>query len=501
MERTLGADSYSRRAADILRRQGALSLTRRFLGWLVSPIVEFGSIVFFVRDLEEDQPAGRGAAGIEPRFVSPSEVPRLLLRPDRQAPAVQSSMEESLRRGHLYAVAFAADGRPLHTRWVASEPALIPEIGREFVPGPEGAYLYGGYTREDARGRGIDGIMRRFIFERMRAQGCRRAYSYVRGDNPIGLKAAGKWQRRFATVRYVKLPGLGPIVFGCGDPSLAGLLRRPMDGGGRSLDRERAWREWFEGWLGQDLTRRSTGYHALPDAYFASASGYVVSTLRLDPVSDFVLDLGCDSAMITRRVAPRCRRLVGADFIAGQLADARRQGAACASGEPAEFLAADGRLLPFPSALFTKVYCTGVIHTLPSHQDAMKVIDELLRVCAGGGQVLLGALPAREKRGTAWRRLWRQAGPAERLRLAVSLVLPKPLKRAIRRLLAPRQRDGIVSLVFDLGDLKARLERRGLTCRISDFPPDYWSEDFRETRSNLLISIPENGRPTGPILT
>ncbi|MBI4611434.1 MAG: hypothetical protein HY726_20780 [Candidatus Rokubacteria bacterium] len=43
---------------------------------------------------------------------------------------------------------------------------------------------------------------------------------------------------------------------------------------------------------------------------------------------------------------------------------------------------------------------------------------------------------------------------------------------------------------YDLLALKRALEARGLECDLLNFPDDYWSRDFRITRSNLLIRIP-----------
>jgi hypothetical protein len=63
-------------------------------------------------------------------------------------------------------------------------------------------------------------MVRCSIFATLRGYGARRAYSYVRGDNPVGIKAARRWQQEVATVRYLLLPGLRPIVFGSGSKRL-----------------------------------------------------------------------------------------------------------------------------------------------------------------------------------------------------------------------------------------------------------------------------------------
>jgi hypothetical protein len=49
--------------------------------------------------------------------------------------------------------------------------------------------------------------------------------------------------------------------------------------------------------------------------------------------------------------------------------------------------------------------------------------------------------------------------------------------------------DRVVLLDYDVAALAARLSARGHRCRVLDYPPDYWSRDFRRTRSNLLIEV------------
>ncbi len=262
---------------------------------------------------------------------------------------------------------------------------------------------------------------------------------------------------------------------------------------GKTALRAQAWRGWFEGWLTLPLEQRSIGFYALPEEYFASTADHIASTLGLDPEADVVLDLGCDSAMVTRVVGPRCRRLVGADFIPGLVADVPRGSVRSATGRDAAFVAADGRFLPFRSQAFTKAYCAGVIHTLPSREDGVAMIEELVRVCRPGGAVLVAAVPDRAKRFQSFVDLWRHAGPIGKMRRLLSPMIPGWAKRAARRLLGLPP--GLVFLQYDLRELKRAFEARGLTCDVLDFPATYWSLHFRRTRANLLIRIPE-GRPS-----
>jgi ubiquinone/menaquinone biosynthesis C-methylase UbiE len=156
--------------------------------------------------------------------------------------------------------------------------------------------------------------------------------------------------------------------------------------------------------------------------------------------------------------------------------------------------AADGRRLPFASGTFTKVYCTGVIHMLPSVDDGLRVIDELTRVCCPGGTVLVAAVPDERKRSVALRDAWEVSSVGGKLRILCSRTIPQPAKQMLRRLLGMGQTEP-VSLSYDLKEVKRRLRVRNFECKLMDFPEDYWSRDFRRTRSNLIIRVkPQTGR-------
>jgi len=131
-----------------------------------------------------------------------------------------------------------------------------------------------------------------------------------------------------------------------------------------------------------------------------------------------------------------------------------------------------------------------VLQTLPSQEHGLAMIEELIRVAAPGGEVLVGAVPDSAKRPEALNEAWRRSGIAGRLRLGASLALPRALKGALRRVLGRPPLDPMGILEYDLGALKRRFESLGLDCRVLDFPPGYWSRDFRRTRSNLWIRVP-----------
>lgn len=457
----------------------------------VAPVFDAGSVVVFARDLDEPPQAPEPRGGWTAREASPWEIERVAAGSDPGHS--EESLRDRFRRGHHCFVAADGEGTIGHTRWVTSEPPYIPEVRRHLLLAPGDAYFYDGFTHPGARRRGLDGATRCAIFRALRQQGFRRAVSYVRGDNPVGLRAAGRWQRQVGRVRYLRIGRRRSVLFRSRTIAPLGFSKTSVyDEENIASQRATSWREWFEGWLEQPLDRRSTGFSALPDEYFAAVGTLIGDLLELDPAEDSVLDVGCSSGGVTRKVARRCREIAGADATAGLLLDAAGLGVRSAGGRPLLLAAADGRRLPWPDASFDKVYCVGVIHTLPRLDDGFRVIREAVRVCRPGGRVLVGAVPDPARRWSARRDLWRRGGWRERVRLVAATLLPGPLRRGIRRLLGLSPAHRLVALEHDLRGLTRQIREvhPNAECRVLPFPRDFWSRDFRASRSNLVIRIP-----------
>jgi len=193
---------YAERIAQIRRDEGLRRLPSRVVHKLAAPVAEWGEIIFFERRLDSDSPAP-GHADFSVREVTLAEADCLEAGRDPS-----QSCHEALRRfcrGDRAFAAIDANGICLHTRWVTTSPTWIPEIEREIIPGPGQAYFYNGYTRPDSRGRGIDGLVRSLIFSTLRSEGFTAVYSYVRRDNPAGLRAASRWQRPVGNVSYIRI--------------------------------------------------------------------------------------------------------------------------------------------------------------------------------------------------------------------------------------------------------------------------------------------------------
>jgi len=200
------------RAARALREGGVGHILMWVLRKICTPMVDFGSLAFFARELDGGLPRPEAASGISVGWALPGEIDRLVAGYDGARSA--ATLRERFRNADRCIVALDDHGEVVHCRWVALRYAYSPECGMDLVLGPGEAYFYDGYTRREARGRGIDGAVRSFIFHSLRAEGFQRVYSFVRGDNPVGLKAARRRQRPMQRLWYIRLCRLTPLVIG-----------------------------------------------------------------------------------------------------------------------------------------------------------------------------------------------------------------------------------------------------------------------------------------------
>lgn len=112
----------------------------------------------------------------------------------------------------------------------------------------------------------------------------------------------------------------------------------------------------------------------------------LVDALDLPPAGAEVLDLGCATGNLERRLAERVpgARVVGVDYSEAMLRRARRKCASCAS---VEFRHADlSRRLPFDDASFDRVVGNNVLYALP---EPGRALDEAARVLRPGGRLVL----------------------------------------------------------------------------------------------------------------
>ena len=87
-----------------------------------------------------------------------------------------------------------ADGR----RW--AEARRFPSWREGYLDWTGRGYIYDGFTRSDRRVRGIDSAVRYFIIRSLTDATRLRCYSFMRGDNPIGLRAAFQYGKLIGKV-------------------------------------------------------------------------------------------------------------------------------------------------------------------------------------------------------------------------------------------------------------------------------------------------------------
>jgi len=111
---------------------------------------------------------------------------------------------------------------------------------------------------------------------------------------------------------------------------------------------------------------------------FAELSNYISSRLELRP-SDSVLEVGCGSGLLLRRIGEKVQYAVGIDFSLGLLK--RLNGL--------DRSAAEAELLPFRDGAFTKVYCHSVLQYFPDLEYTRRSVEEMVQVCKEDGRVFI----------------------------------------------------------------------------------------------------------------
>lgn len=98
-----------------------------------------------------------------------------------------------------------------------------------------------------------------------------------------------------------------------------------------------------------------------------------------------ILDVACGPGNYTRRFARNLTgdgRSVGIDFSPAMLSTAVRTNSAARVA----YLRADGHSIPFADNSFDAVTCLAALYLIP---DPLPVIDELVRVCRPGGDIVI----------------------------------------------------------------------------------------------------------------
>lgn len=235
------------------------------------------------------------------------------------------------------------------------------------------------------------------------------------------------------------------------------------------------WKKVYDGWAGLDPNCASTGERR-DDTELDALASALATWLELTG-KERVLDVGCASASLTSRYAPRARSVTGVDFSEPLLADARRRHA----GSNMEFIHSEAASLPFPDDSFDRICCFGVVLTLPDHEYARRSVAEMVRVLKPGGLMLLGSLPDITRK-EAFFDLLDERLPWYRRSL------PRSVRWSLKRLLKPGSKPGQTRILwFDLLTERQHLAEQGLSVEVRT-DPDY--ADYPRYRSSLLVRKP-----------
>jgi ubiquinone/menaquinone biosynthesis C-methylase UbiE len=115
----------------------------------------------------------------------------------------------------------------------------------------------------------------------------------------------------------------------------------------------------------------SSGYDELYGEEQSAKLGEVLNSLRLG-ADDIILDVGCGTGALTRRMCGGVKRVVGIDIC-------REMVERCGSCGP-ELLVCDAESLPFRPRTFDKVISLTVLQNL---EDPARALSEMVRVCQG----------------------------------------------------------------------------------------------------------------------
>jgi len=110
---------------------------------------------------------------------------------------------------------------------------------------------------------------------------------------------------------------------------------------------------------------------------------------------DHVLECACGTGMITKGMAPKCRDIVATDFSDGMLKEATKK---CSRFSNVTVKKANIMNIEYADCTFDKIVAGNVIHLLDKPYDAL---NELLRCCKSGGQVIIPTYVNNENSGKA----------------------------------------------------------------------------------------------------
>jgi len=195
-------------------QEGGISLlVFRICHKLASPILDFGSTIFFALDFR-----GSDIRPFRPRRKNQflcgqaymTDASELLEASDPIRSLEQ--IEERFRQGQICFAARSEDGRIVHTRWAAPHAVNIAELNLDIQPSPGEIYVYDSYTRPEFRGLGSASQLQRFMVDALPVMGFSRLLAFVKGDNIPVLQSVKPPHRKTGKLFYLRFFGFNPII-------------------------------------------------------------------------------------------------------------------------------------------------------------------------------------------------------------------------------------------------------------------------------------------------
>ena len=205
----------------------------------------------------------------------------------------------------------------------------------------------------------------------------------------------------------------------------------------------------------------------------ATRAGIAEDITKLTDIgpSTHVLEVGCAAGFLAMLVAPSAARYTGVDVAEAPLKVARRLGL-----RNARFERADGAALPFPNSAFDGAFCCDVFINLPSIEDGVALVGEMLRVVKPGRPVLVGNVPDRARAADLPRRVAEVASAMEARYGSAPLPPSKSREGVLQRvrgyfggvLSASEIPPMVVTYDFDRSDFERLADRLGATAAICE---------------------------------
>jgi ubiquinone/menaquinone biosynthesis C-methylase UbiE len=174
----------------------------------------------------------------------------------------------------------------------------------------------------------------------------------------------------------------------------------------------------------QALSSTERGYDLLAAKFdltpFRTADPLIASAVAILGEVDNALDICCGTGAGILGLRARCRRqLVGVDFSAGMLAEARRRTANAPGDAPIQLVRADARHLPF-AGTFSLAVCFGALgHFVGADQDLL--VTSIARALRPGGRF---AFISRTRPSILSVRFWLECGFDAAMRVRNALLRP-----------------------------------------------------------------------------